>query len=312
MRIVFMGTPEFSIPTLRRLMASDHEVVAVYTQPDRATGRGRILTPPPAKRVAVDQGLPVFQPVSLRAESEVERLARLKPDAIIVVAFGQMLTQEVLDIPGFGCLNVHPSLLPGYRGASPIASALLNGDEETGVTIMLMDAGMDAGPILSQKRVSIDPADTAESLGAKLAESGADLLEETLPAWFDRRLRPQPQDDKFATYTKPISKSDGEIDWHLTALELERRVRAFYPWPGCYTRWQGRVLKVLEATVISSEDMVEPGIVVLVSSDPDTPMGVGTREGILGLRKVQLEGKRAVSAVEFLRGQSKFIGQRLG
>jgi methionyl-tRNA formyltransferase len=311
MRIVFMGTPEFAVPTLNRLISSKHEVVAVYTQPDKSAGRGRIQTLPPVKSVAFDHGLKVCQPETLRDKSEAEQLTRLKPDAIVLVAYGKILPQSILDIPKFGCLNIHPSLLPQYRGASPVASAILAGDDQTGVTIMLMDAGMDTGPILSQKRVSVDPRDTTESLEAKLAEVGAELLMETLPAWFDCRLTPEPQSAEAPTYTKPISKSDGEIDWNLSAVELSRRVRAFYPWPGCYTRWQGKVLKILEASALPAGDKVEPGMVVSLS-DPDTPVGAGTSEGMLGLCRLQMEGKKAVSAAEFLRGQRGFIGQYLG
>lgn len=305
-----MGTPEFSVPTLKRLIHSQHQIVAVYTRMDKPAGRGRIATPPPVKKVAQEHGLVVFQPRRLRDKFEVAQLADLKPDAIVVAAFGQILPQEVLDIPEFGCLNIHPSLLPRYRGASPIPSAILAGDEETGVTIMLMDAGMDTGSILSQRMVSIRDEDTAQSLGNRLAQIGADLLMETLPQWFDGRLAPRPQKEEDATYTKPILKSDGEIDWNLQATELWRRVRAFYPWPGCFTLWQGKVLKILEAVALPSREEVEPGRVMALSSE--VPVGVGTREGILGLRRLQIEGKRPLSTAEFLRGQRAFIGQKLG
>jgi methionyl-tRNA formyltransferase len=310
MRIVFMGTPEFSVPPLRRLISSKHELIAVYSQPDKPAGRGLVAIASPVKQLAQGHGLAVFQPKRLRDKSEVAQLADLKPDAIVVAAFGQILPQEVLDIPEFGCLNVHPSLLPHYRGASPISSAILAGDEETGVTIILMDAGMDTGPILIQRMVSIRDEDTAQSLGNRLAQIGADLLMETLPQWFDGRLAPRPQKEEDATYTKPILKADGKIDWNLPATELWRRVRAFYPWPGCFTLWQGKVLKILEAVALPYAEKVEPGTVVMLSSG--APVGVGTGEGILGLRQVQIEGKRTVSAAEFLRGQRIFIGQRLG
>lgn len=308
MRIVFMGTPEFSVPTLKRLIYSEHQIVAVYTRMDKLAGRGRIATPPPVKKVAEEHGLVVFQPTGLRDKVEVVRLAGLQPDAVVVAAFGQILPREILDIPKFGCLNLHPSLLPRYRGASPIASAILAGDEETGVTIMLMDAGMDTGPVLSQKGVSLHGEDTAESLGSRLAQVGADLLMETLPQWGDGRLLPQPQKEEDATYTSPILKSDGEIDWHLPAAELARRVRAFYPWPGCFTRWRGKVLKILEVVALPGE--VDPGRVVSLSAEP--PVGVGTGDGVLGIHRVQREGKRPMPAAEFLHGQRAFIGQKLG
>ena len=311
-----MGTPRFAIPTLRRLIASEHQIAGVFTRPDKPAGRGQQPAPPPVKLAAGENGLAVFQPETLRDKAEIERLAGLEPDAIVLVAYGQMLPQAALDIPKFGCLNIHPSLLPKYRGASPIASAILAGDEETGVTIMLMNAGMDTGPILSQKRVSVSLRDTTETLEAKLADVGADLLMETITAWFARRLSPQSQNEEAATYTRPISKGDGEIDWHLSAIELDRKVRAFYPWPGCYTRWQGKSLKILGAIALplsaSIGDSVEPGQVVMLASEPETPVGVVTSERILGLGRIQLEGKKAVSAAEFLRGQRGIIGQRLG
>ncbi|MFA4837600.1 MAG: methionyl-tRNA formyltransferase [Dehalococcoidia bacterium] len=316
MRIVFMGTPKFAIPTLRRLIAGEHQIMGVFTQPDKPAGRGHQQAPPPVKLAAGENGLAIFQPKTLRDKAEIERLARLEPDAIVLVAYGQMLPQAALDIPKFGCLNIHPSLLPKYRGASPIASAILAGDEETGVTIMLMNAGMDTGPILSQKKVTIDFRDTTETLESKLAEVGADLLMETLPEWFARRLTPQFQNEEAATYTRPISKGDGEIDWNLSAIELDRKIRAFYPWPGCYTRWQGKSLKILGAIAlplsVSVGDSVEPGQVVMLASEPETPVGVVTSEGILGLLRIQAEGRKAISAAEFLRGQRGIIGQRLG
>ena len=312
MRIVFMGTPQFSVPALERLIASEHEVVAVYTQPDRLAGRGRKQSLPPIKKVAQGQGISVFQPGTLNDPSKVDRLASLKPDAIVVVAFGQILPQDVLDVPGFGCLNIHPSLLPKYRGASPVASAIMAGDEETGVTIMLLDAGMDTGPVLAQRKVPIDSKDTTESLEARLAEVGADLLMETLPEWFEHKLVPERQDNREAVYTSRISKRDGELDWRLPAVELGWRVRAFHPWPGCYTRWKGRTLKILEAVPLAATTQVEPGMVVALPAEGGVPVGVGTGEGVLGLLKIQLEGKKAVSVTDFLRGQKGFIGDKLG
>jgi methionyl-tRNA formyltransferase len=312
MRIIFMGTPGFAVPTLESLLASEHEIVGVWAQPDRSAGRGQKLVPGPVKSLAQAHGLAVFQPLTLQDLLAIKQITRLKPEIIVLVAYGQILPQTVLDIPKFGCLNVHPSLLPKYRGASPIASAILGGDKETGVTIMLMDAGMDTGPILAQRRAAIDPPDTAESLEGRLSEIGADLLMETLTQWVSGGMRPQTQDDAQATYTRQITKADGEVDWNIPAIELSRRVRAFYPWPGCYTRWQGKVLKVLEAIALPSSKRVEPGRVVVLSSYPESPVGVSTGEGVLGLCRIQLEGKKAVSSAEFLQGQRGFIGQKLG
>ncbi len=312
MRIVFMGTPEFSVPALEQLLQSDHQVVAVYTQPDKLVGRGRVAAPPPVKRVALEHGLEVLQPVRLREPAEVERLSAIKPDAIIVAAFGQILPQSLLDIPEYGCINIHPSLLPRYRGATPIPSAILAGDEETGATIMLMDAGMDTGPILSQIVVDIETQDTTESLGIRLARAGAKLLMETLPLWLDRLLTPQPQDESVATYTAAISKDDGVIDWRSGSSEIWRQVRAFYPWPGSHTRWQGKLLKIVGAVPLQREGSLEPGRVIALAPGQPAVAGVETGEGVLGLLTVQLEGKRAMTAAEFLRGQSGFVGDILG
>lgn len=312
MRIVFMGTPEFALPALEQLLSSNHRILAVYTRPDKPTGRGRKLLPPPVKEIAMSRGLSVLQPRSLTGTEETGRLAGLQPDLIVVAAYGLLLPQAVLDIPPFGALNIHPSLLPKYRGASPVAYAILNGDEETGVSIMLLDVGMDTGPILAQGRVPIDPKDTSETLEARLSRKGADLLMETIPAWSERRITPRPQDEQAASFSRPLTKAEGKIDWHLPAVELARRVRAFHPWPGCHTGWRGKVLKIIEATALPSSDAVEPGVVTALPVPAETPVGVGTGRGILALRHLQLEGKRAVTAAEFLRGQPDFIGQRLG
>ena len=312
MRIVFMGTPEFSVPALEQLIQSEHQVVAIYTQPDSPLGRGRASAPSPVKRAALKYGLEVHQPVRLRDPGEVERLVALKPNMIVVSAFGQLLPQSFLNIPPLGCLNIHPSLLPKYRGASPIAAAILAGDDKTGATIILMDAGLDTGPIVSQIMVDIEPQDTAESLSKKLARASARLLAETIPLWAEQLLTPHPQDERSASYTKPLTKENGIIDWHLGATEIWRRVRAFYPWPGCYSWWKGKLLKLLEAIPLSNkkEDLI-PGLVIALPSDHPAVVGVETGEGILGLLRVQLEGKKALPAAEFLRGQSDFVGSIL-
>lgn len=312
MRIVFMGTPQFSIPTLERLNSSEYEVMAVYTQPDRPSGRGKTASSAPVKRIAEKHGLSVFQPMSLRDETEIERLAALSPDAIVVVAYGQILPQEILEIPRFGCLNIHPSLLPKYRGAAPVAAAILSGDEETGVSVMLMDSGMDTGPVLSQQKVLIEPRDTTESLEEKLANVGADLLMKTLPEWIEQKLVPERQDNSKVIYTEQISKKDGVMNWQLSAVELERRVRAFYPWPGCFTYWQGKVLKILDAVALPGANLVEPGVVVSLSQAPEIPVGIGTGDGVLGICRIQMEGKKANISSDFIRGQREFIGGKVG
>jgi len=311
-KIVFMGTPRFSIPTIEELISSSYHVVAVYTQPDQPSGRGQRLAASAVKRVALEHGLAVNQPQSLRQQAEIDRLGELSPDVIIVAAYGHILPQQVLDIPPYGCLNVHPSLLPRHRGASPIAAAILSGDEETGVSIMLMDAGMDTGPIIAQTRVIIEAHDTTESLEDRLSRAGADLLMQTLPLWFEGQLTPQPQDDSKATYSKVVHKQDGEIDWRLPAVELWRQVRAFHPWPGSYTRWRGRMLKVLEAAAIPRGGELVPGRVIELEVGLSMPLGVETGDGVLALARVQLEGRKAMAAADFLRGAQGLVGEVLG
>jgi len=312
LRIIFLGTPEFSVPPLEYLLKSEYQVIAVYTQPDKPTGRGRMLEQSPVKKVALKHGVEVFQPLKLRHPDEMDRLANLKPDLILVAAFGQILPRSVLDIPRFGCLNIHPSLLPRFRGATPIPSAILSGDKETGVTIMLMEAGMDTGPVITQIIVGIEPDDTAESLTGRLSKASVRLLGEALPLWFDGSLKSQPQDNSKATYTKPISKEDGLVNWQLSAEEISRRVRAFHPWPGCYTFWQDKSLKLLEAIPLFEERTRTPGRVIALTAGQPAAVGVETGNGVLGLLRVQLEGKRALTAAEFLPGQRNFVGSVLG
>ena len=310
-KIVFMGTPDFAAPSLEALIENAYEVAAVYTQPDREAGRGRHLVASPVKQVAASRGLQVLQPESLKKPGAVEVLTSLAPGLIVVVAYGQILPPDVLAVPGFGCINVHPSLLPKYRGSSPVASVILHGDDATGVTIMLLDAGMDSGPILSQKQLSVSPEDTTGSLTAKLAQIGADLLVETLPLWVEGKIKPQPQDASQATYTKVITKEDGEMDWKIPALELWRRVRAYDPWPGCHTLWKGKRLKISQVVHMEGSKSGEVGKVVTLTQGAPAGVGVQTGDGVLGLFRVQLEGKREMSAQEFIIGHRDFIGSLL-
>jgi methionyl-tRNA formyltransferase len=303
MRAVFMGTPEFAVPSLEGLLRH-HQVVAVYTQPDRRAGRGRSLVISPVKSLALARGLPVRQPASLKPEGEAEELERLCPEVIVVAAYGQILPRRVLHIPPRGCLNVHPSLLPRHRGPSPVASAILDGDEFTGVSIMLLDEGLDTGPILAQTRLAIEPQDTTGSLTAKLSELGAKLLVETLALWGERKVEPQPQSEEGASYSPSLTKEDGEIDWRLPAQELARRVRAFQPWPGCYSWWRGRLLRIMEVEPRPGEGKPEPGRVRALGRG----VGVETGEGVLELRRVQMEGRQAMSGEEFARGQRGLVG----
>jgi methionyl-tRNA formyltransferase len=309
-----MGTPEFSVPSLEHLVLNQYQVVAVYTQPDKPSGRGRALVSPPVKRVAKTLKLPVVQLTSLKEAEVVAQLAGFHPDVIVVAAFGQILPQSVLDIPAYGCINVHPSLLPKYRGASPVAAAILAGDEFTGVSIMLMDKGLDSGPILARAQISISAQDTTGSLTTKLSLLAAQLLQEVLVYWLRGELTPQPQNETEATYSSLISKEEGKIDWHLSAQDIWRRVRAFQPWPGCYTKWQGKQLKIIEAVPLADEGSLEVGRVVVLSPTAErseAAFGVHTGNGILEVLRVQLEGKRAMSGAEFLRGQRQFIGVML-
>lgn len=306
--LVFMGTPPFAVPSLQAL-ARDYEVAAVVTQPDRPARRGRKLTPSAVKKAALELGLPVLQPASLREEEAVAELTRLGPRVMVVAAYGQILRPQVLAIPPSGVLNVHPSLLPKYRGASPVAGALLAGEQQTGVTIMLMDEGMDTGPILSQITVDIDPQDTTGSLGERLAGLGAELLADVLPAWLEGRIEAQAQDDAQATYTKPISKGDGVIDWSLPAVDIWHRVRAYNPRPGARTWWKGDQLKIMRARPLPDwkGEAKAAGVVQL-----DSGVAVAAGEGALLLEEIQLAGKRAMLAEDFVRGQRDFVGSELG
>jgi len=304
-----MGTPKFALPALDCLAASQYEVVAVYTQPDEPAGRGRMMVPSPVKVKALDHGLAVRQPVSLRNPREVEELAGLQPEAIVVAAYGQLLPQSVLNIPRFGCLNIHPSLLPRHRGPSPVAAAILAGDEVTGVSIMFMDRGMDTGPVLAQRQRPVSADDTTQTLTDRLAEVGAELLMETLPLWLAARITPQAQDNGKATYSRVVTKEEGRMDWHSAASELWRRVRAFQPWPGCYTTWEGKLLKIVQAVPLPGDG--EVGRVTEIRGVPGVAVGVQTGDGLLGLLKVQLEGKRVMTADEFIRGQKGFDGSLL-
>ncbi|HLC23461.1 MAG TPA: methionyl-tRNA formyltransferase [Dehalococcoidia bacterium] len=311
-RVIFMGTPDFAVPCLQSLLATQHQVAAVYTQPDRPAGRGREPAASPVKRLAIASGIEVVQPVSLRDAPAIEKLAGFKPDVIIVAAYGLILPQAALDLPGHGVLNVHPSLLPRHRGASPIPGAILEGDPVTGVSIMLMDAGMDTGPVLAQETASIAAEDNALTLGTKLAAMAASMLPDALDGWVRGELKAVPQDASKATCSRLISKEDGEIDWRLPAVVLWRRVRAFYPWPGCYTRWQGKLIKIVEAAPIPQRVAGLPGRVIAL--DPGSPgglVGVETGEGVLGLLRLHMEGKKEAGAAEFVRGHRGFIGSQL-
>jgi methionyl-tRNA formyltransferase len=309
-RIVFMGTPDFAVAILRALTQA-HTVAGVVTQPDRPAGRGRRLEPLPVKQFAVEAGLPVIQPQRLREPEAMAQLEAWAPDLIVVAAFGQILRPAVLDLPARGCLNVHASLLPRHRGAAPIAAAILAGDAETGITIMRMDPGLDTGPILAQRSLAIETTDTSGTLAKRLAPLGATLLVEVIPDYLAGRLLPIPQDGSLATYAPQLKKEDGKLDFTRPAYELERRVRAFAPWPGAYADWPDpaggpRTLKVLRAGVLEHR----VGTAGEVVATPQGP-AVGTDSGALLLLEVQPPGKRPMPATDFARGARGFIGSRL-
>lgn len=310
--IIFMGTPEFSVPILSRLVQSTYHVAAAYTRPDKEAGRGRQLGSSPVKRLARQQGIPVVQPRTLKSAEAVQELVSLRPDLVVVAAFGCILPGELLSVPKAGCLNVHPSLLPAHRGPSPIADTILSGDAVTGVSIILMDEGVDSGPILARRQVDISPEDTTGSLTARLGGDGADLLLEVLPKWFAGALEPSPQEEGQATYSRLITSGEGELDWQLTAVELWRKVRAFTPWPGCHSWWKGHRLKIHSATPLGDRAGGPAGKVVALGKSSPSSVGVVAGQGILGLRRVQLEGKREISVDEFVRGQRDFVGSVLG
>jgi methionyl-tRNA formyltransferase len=305
-----MGTPEFAVPVLEAL-ADNHQVVGVVTQPDRVRGRGRKLAVSPVKELALEKGFEVFQPSTLRQPEVAEWLEERSPEVIVVAAFGQILPPAVLSLPPKGCINVHASLLPRHRGASPIANAILLGDDRTGVTIMVMDEGMDTGPMLDHRALSISPEDTTLSLGEKLAPLGAGALMDVLPEWMEGRLTPKEQDESATSYSRPLTKADGRMDWRLSAVELWRRVRAYHPWPGTHTYWEGKLLRISGAG-LAVEAGVEGDAVPGRVYDSPEGLAVATGDGGLVLKEVQLAGKRAMPAEEFLRGQRKILGSVLG
>jgi methionyl-tRNA formyltransferase len=303
--VVFMGTPDFAVPALR-LLIQHHDVLGVVTQPDRPAGRNRQVQMSPVKQVALDAGIPVFQPEKIRRPEAVEELRRWSPDVYIVAAFGQILPQAVLDIPPFGSINIHASLLPRWRGAAPIQTAIRAGDGETGITIMKMDAGLDTGPILRQRAIPITPEETGQSLHDKLSELGGALLIETLPDYLNGDLQPQPQDDSLATFAPRINKDEGRIDWSQPASSIERTMRAFTSWPGTFTSWNGKQLKIHAGDV--GEGSAEPGQVIPTHGR----VAIGTGDGLFMPTRVQLEGKSPVSIEDFVHGHGDFVGSRLG
>jgi methionyl-tRNA formyltransferase len=306
--VVFMGTPDFAVPTLRKLLETQ-TVVGIVTQPDRPYGRGRKLRPSPVKSVAQQAGVPIYQPRSLRSEEAAAPLRQWRPDIIVVAAFGHILRAHVLNLPPHGCLNVHASLLPRWRGASPIQHAILAGDVETGVTLMQMDEGMDTGLMFGQRTIPIHDDETAAILHDRLANLGAEMVGECLDGILEGRLIAIPQDETQVTYAPLIKKEDGRLDWQQSAAQLDRRVRAMTPWPGAFTTWQGTNLKVRSARPTNDHLPVgEPGRLVV---HQETAV-VLTQKGGLELQQIQLAGKQAMNIRDFIHGQPDFIGSKLG
>lgn len=308
MNIIFAGTPEFSVPALKALLQSQHRICAVYTQPDRPAGRGRQVAMSAVKQCALQHELPVEQPATLRDPTAVERLAQWQADAMIVVAYGLILPPPVLAIPALGCINIHASLLPRWRGAAPIQRAILAGDAVSGVTIMRMDAGLDTGPMLLRRSVPLSARETGGSLHDRLAASGAEALLEALAKIAAGTLTPEAQPDAGATYAAKIDKQEARMDWSASAVYLDRQVRAFNPWPIAETRWSDQQLRVWEAVPEALGTDAMPGTVIAADA---AGIKVATAQGILNLTRVQLAGRKALAASEFVKAH-RMEGMMLG
>lgn len=308
MRIIFAGTPEFAVPPLRVLLESPHSVCAVYTQPDRPAGRGRKRRPSPVKVLAAQANVPVMQPESLRTEAQQRALAEWDADLMVVVAYGLILPAPVLNAPRLGCVNLHASLLPRWRGAAPIQRAILAGDPESGVTLMQMDEGLDTGAMLAKAVLPIGPRDSAQVVHDRLAGLGASLLIESLPGLEAGTLVPERQDDALATYAGKLTKEEATIDWSQPAQALDRAVRAFNPWPIAHTRYQGEVLRIWRAEPLPGGRQTAPGTVVNASA---AGMDVAAGEGVLRVREVQPAGSRRMDAADFINARDP-VGVVLG
>lgn len=309
MKVLFLGTSEFSCPSLGTLLASSHEVIGVVTQPDRPRGRGQKLVPSAIKYLAVEKNLPVFQPERVRDPSSLDILNSLQPELIAVVAYGQILSASVLSIPPRGSVNVHASLLPKYRGAAPIARAILEGETRTGVTTILMDPGMDTGPILLAEETDIKESDTMGTLHDRLSWMGARLLVRTLDGLAKGTIMPRPQDHSQATYAPKIGKEEGHINWDTPAQQLFNLLRAFDPWPGASTSWAGRTLKLFLPSFSNEKPVEGPGTVVQASGDG---LRIATSHGFLLVREIQMANRPRMSVAEFLRGYPLKAGVILG
>ena len=309
MKVIFMGTPDFSVGTLEALAEAGHEVVLAVTQPDKPKGGSGQMQFPPVKECALRHGLTVLQPVKIKTPEWVDKLRELKADVFVVAAFGQILSKEILDMPKYGCVNIHASLLPKYRGAAPINWAIINGEKETGVTIMQMNEGVDTGDMLSHVVVPIAPKETAESLFDKLAKAGAKLIVETLPKLEAGEIIPVPQDESQSSHVKMMNKSLGKIDWNQDAVVIERLVRGLNSWPSAYTYYQGKSVKLWDCDVVEAAAKAVPGTIIAVAKDS---FDVATGNGALRVLELQLEGKKRMDTKSFLLGNQWKTGMQLG
>lgn len=313
MKVIFMGTPEFAVPTLRILIENNYDIRAVVTQPDRAKGRGRTVVPPPVKILAAQHGIVVLQPQKIRVKEVLQSIRKLEPDVIVVAAYGQILPGALLQIPRLGCINVHGSLLPKYRGAAPIHQAIIRGERETGLTTMFMDEGMDTGDMLLQQKIPIEKDDTAGTLHDKLCLIGSELLLETLRQLEAGTLKRIPQNHEAATYAPMLKKEDGRINWQETAVAIDRKIRGLFPWPGAYTYFQNKMVKLLkvevEDTLADTGDAL-PGTVVEL--DKNVGPLIATGEGGIRILQIQPQNKKPMSCSDFCRGYRLSIGDKLG
>lgn len=313
MRVIFMGTPDFSVGTLEELVSAGHEVCLAVTQPDKPKGRGKEMQFPPVKEAAISHGIPVYQPRRIREHECVEELRKYNADVMVVIAFGQILPKEILEMTPYGCINVHASLLPKYRGAAPIQWSIINGESVTGVTTMQMDEGLDTGDMIMKREVPIAEDETGESLHDKLAQAGAELCVETLKALEDHTAVFEKQGESPTAYAKMLTKEMGNIDWNNSAVQIERLVRGLNSWPSAYTHWNGKVMKIWKAKAESaqpdSDPAVSPGVVTEVGKDYFT---VSTGDGILRVYEIQIPGKKRMETGAFLRGYAMEPGTLLG
>ena len=313
MRIVFMGTPDFSVPALKALVEAGHQVIAVVTQPDKPKGRGKEVQMTPVKIQAMEYGIPVYQPAKVREASFVEVLQGMEADVYVVIAFGQLLPKAVLELPKYGCINIHASLLPKYRGAAPIQWCVIDGERETGITTMMMDVGLDTGDMLEKAVIPIEEKETGGSLHDKLSMAGGDLILSTLKKLEEGTLVRTPQTDEGTCYAKMLTKSLGDIDWNQGAVSIERLIRGLNPWPSAYTMWNGKTIKIWAADVIAGREaadfLSESGVPAETGTAPGTVvcsdkrgLVVSTGGGLLSIRELQMEGKKRMDTPAFLRG----------